>query len=132
MSSPSPPAKHRKARRPKHIPQRMCVACREHDAKRGLYRIVRTPEGKVEPDPTGRRNGRGAYLCGRAACWDKALASGILARALNVIIDEETIDGLRRYAATLPLEPSAAETEAGTLASRHIGNHEDKPIANSR
>jgi predicted RNA-binding protein YlxR (DUF448 family) len=81
----------------------MCVACREHDAKRGLYRIVRTPEGMVEPDPTGRRNGRGAYLCGGAACWEKALSSGILARALNVEIDTETKESLRRYAATLPL-----------------------------
>lgn len=89
----------------------MCVACRSHDAKRGLYRIVRTPEGVVEPDPTGRRNGRGAYLCGQRACWEKALASGILARALNVEIDTETENGLRRYAATLPLaSPAAAGT----------------------
>jgi predicted RNA-binding protein YlxR (DUF448 family) len=86
----------------------MCVACREHDAKRGLYRIVRTPEGKVEPDPTGRRNGRGAYLCGRAACWEKALGSGMLSRALNVEIDTDTINALRRYAATLPLESPTA------------------------
>jgi hypothetical protein len=118
----APQAKRRKGLRPKHVPQRMCVACREHDTKRGLYRIVRTPEGVVEPDPTGRRNGRGAYLCGRAACWDKALATdpsprrgegggrgaSILARALNVPIDTETIDTLRRYAATLPLETTAA------------------------
>ena len=103
---PSPP--RRKARRPKHVPRRMCVACRERDAKRGLYRIVRTPEGWVEPDPTGRRNGRGAYLCDRASCWEKALSSGILARALNVEIDTETMDALRRHAATLPLAPSAA------------------------
>jgi predicted RNA-binding protein YlxR (DUF448 family) len=87
----------------------MCVACRSHDAKRGLYRIVRAPDGQVEPDPTGRRNGRGAYLCGQAACWEKALASGLLSRALNVNIDTETMDALRRYAATLPLEPPSAD-----------------------
>jgi predicted RNA-binding protein YlxR (DUF448 family) len=86
----------------------MCVVCREREAKRGLYRIVRTPEGMIEPDPSGRRNGRGAYLCGRASCWEKALASGILARALNRDIDIETNEALRRYAATLPLETSAA------------------------
>jgi predicted RNA-binding protein YlxR (DUF448 family) len=96
----------------------MCIACRGHDAKRGLYRIVRTPEGRVEPDPSGRRNGRGAYLCGQQACWEKALASGMLARALNVNvgIDPETLDTLRRYAATLPLQsqtPTAAMTREG-------------------
>jgi predicted RNA-binding protein YlxR (DUF448 family) len=86
----------------------MCIICRRHDAKRGLYRIVRTPEGTVEPDPTGRRNGRGAYLCERAACWEKALSSGMLSRALNVEMDTDTINALRRYAATLPLESTTA------------------------
>jgi predicted RNA-binding protein YlxR (DUF448 family) len=86
----------------------MCVACREHDTKRGLHRIVRTPEGTVEPDPTGRRNGRGAYLCGRAACWERALSSGMLNRALNVEIDTDSLNALRRYAAALPLETSGA------------------------
>jgi predicted RNA-binding protein YlxR (DUF448 family) len=93
----------------------MCVACRTHDTKRGLHRVVRTPEGQVAPDPTGRRNGRGAYLCAQAACWEKALGSGILARALNVEITPETIEALRRYAATLPLElPAAAHEQGGT------------------
>lgn len=105
-AKPSPPRK--KGPRPKHVPRRMCIACRGHDAKRGLYRIVRTPEGQVEPDPTGRRNGRGAYLCGQAACWEKALSSGMLARALNVNIETETLDALRRYASTLPLASSDA------------------------
>lgn len=115
MSAASPlKAKPSPSRR--HVPQRMCVACRGHDAKRGLYRIVRSPEGQVEPDPTGRRNGRGAYLCGQQACWEKALATGILARALNVEIDTETLNELRRYAATLPLESSTVAGEAPTLA----------------
>jgi predicted RNA-binding protein YlxR (DUF448 family) len=91
----------------------MCVACREHDAKRGLYRIVRTPEGQIEPDPTGRRNGRGAYVCGQPACWEKALASGILSRALNVEIDTDTLETLRRYAATLPLVGLLPRVEGG-------------------
>ena len=100
----------------------MCVACRGHDAKRGLYRIVRTPEGLVEPDPTGRRNGRGAYLCGQGACWEKALASGTLARALNVEIDSDTVDMLRRYAATLPLESTTAAGMAATFAETEGGD----------
>src|SRR5215207_11596032 len=72
-----------KNRRPKHIPQRMCVACRDHTAKRVLIRVVRTVDGTVEIDPTGRKNGRGAYLCGQAACWERALKTGLLGRALN-------------------------------------------------
>jgi predicted RNA-binding protein YlxR (DUF448 family) len=121
-AKPPAPPRRRKGPRPKHVPQRMCVACRSHDTKRGLYRIVRSPEGQVEPDPTGRRNGRGAYLCGQGACWEKALASGILARALNVEIDPETIDRLRRYAATLPLETSTAAGTAPILAKTE-GEH---------
>jgi uncharacterized protein len=100
----------------------MCVACRGHDAKRGLYRIVRTPEGQVEPDPTGRRNGRGAYLCGREACWEKALATGLLARALNVEIDSETVETLRRYAATLPLETTTAAGAAAASSKTEGGD----------
>jgi predicted RNA-binding protein YlxR (DUF448 family) len=113
-ASPPPTPKRTKGPRPKHVPQRMCVACREHDTKRGLYRIVRTPEGTVEPDPTGRRNGRGAYLCAKTACWERALSSGLLNRALNVEIDQESVDALRRYAATLPLETTEAAGTAHT------------------
>jgi predicted RNA-binding protein YlxR (DUF448 family) len=82
----------------------MCVSCREHAAKRTLTRIVRTPEGRVEIDPTGRENGRGAYLCERPACWERALTTGALARALNTTILEETNEELRRFAVTLPQE----------------------------
>ncbi|MFN8590461.1 MAG: YlxR family protein [Thermomicrobiales bacterium] len=114
----APPRQRRKGPRPKHVPQRMCAACREHDTKRALYRIVRTPEGTVEPDPTGRRNGRGAYLCGQASCWQRGLTGGVLARALNVEIDSETIDALRRYAATLPLESAKAAGVAATQGGK--------------
>lgn len=115
-AKPSPP--RRKGPRPKHVPRRMCIVCRDHDAKRALHRIVRTPEGVVEPDPTGRRNGRGAYLCSREACWEKALTSGLLARALNVEIEKETIDALRRHAATLSLEAAGAGTARATRGER--------------
>jgi len=100
--------------RPKHVPQRMCVACRGHDAKRGLHRLVRTPEGPVVADPTGKRNGRGAYLCDNPACWDKALAGGILARALKLEteIDDETVAALRQFASTLAPEKPAADGAA--------------------
>jgi hypothetical protein len=91
----------------------MCVACREHDTKRGLIRIVRTPEGAVALDPTGRRNGRGAYLCHQYACWERALRVGLLARALNTTIDEETVVALRRHAATLQPAAEPAPASAG-------------------
>lgn len=104
----------KKGPRPKHVPQRMCVSCREHAAKRSLVRVVRTPEGRIEIDPTGRKNGRGAYLCDRPACWDRALKSGGLARALNAPLTQETIDELRRYAASLPTaEPGADAPQEG-------------------
>jgi predicted RNA-binding protein YlxR (DUF448 family) len=79
----------------------MCVACREHDAKRALVRVVRTPEGLVELDPTGRRNGRGAYLCHQPECWERAIRTGLLGRALNTTIDEDTVAALRRHAGEL-------------------------------
>lgn len=84
--------------RPKHVPQRTCVACRQKDAKRGYVRIVRTPEGRVQVDPTGKANGRGAYLCPRRACWSRALDIGALGRALNVEIDAPTTETLAEYA----------------------------------
>ena len=60
-------------RRSKHVPQRTCIVCREKFDKRRLTRIVRTPNEGVVVDFTGKRNGRGAYLCDQASCWDSAL-----------------------------------------------------------
>ncbi|MEW5988055.1 MAG: YlxR family protein [Chloroflexota bacterium] len=75
-----------KGPRPKHVPQRTCVVCRQKRDKRRLARVVRTVEGGVVIDPTGKRNGRGAYLCDQAACWDKALIGQALEQALGVVI----------------------------------------------
>ncbi len=73
-----------KGPRPKHIPQRTCIACRRTDAKRGLMRLVRDAEGHVALDPTGKRAGRGAYLCHDPACWEQALKRQGLVRALRL------------------------------------------------
>jgi uncharacterized protein len=70
--------------RPKHIPVRMCVACRRTDAKRGLFRLVRDADGRVAIDPSGKRPGRGAYLCHDPACWEQALKRRGLERALRI------------------------------------------------
>ena len=73
--------------RPPHAPQRTCVACRESGEKRGLTRLVRSADGSVRHDPTGRLPGRGAYLCNQPACWERALGKGdALARALRASI----------------------------------------------
>lgn len=73
-----PPQPHR------HVPQRTCVACRVTDAKRALVRLVRTDAGRVEVDLSGKRNGRGAYLCRQPACWDLALKRRMLQRTLRI------------------------------------------------
>jgi hypothetical protein len=73
-----------KRQRSRHIPQRTCVACRHTDAKRGLIRLVRTTEGGIAIDPTGKRQGRGAYLCASRTCWQMALKRKQLERALRL------------------------------------------------
>lgn len=106
------PAKHkqRKGRKPRHIPQRTCIVTRQTGDKRGLIRIVRTPEGRVVVDPTGKKNGRGAYLTADRAVWEQALARNLLARALNVEINPEDALALRSYAETLPTSPIRPES----------------------
>lgn len=79
----------------KKIPMRMCVSCREMQPKKELVRVVRTPEDTVLLDATGRANGRGAYLCKKSACLEKAIKSRALERALEISIPAETYDTLR-------------------------------------
>lgn len=90
----------------KHIPQRTCIACRTVRAKRELVRIVRTPaEQRVVTDPTGKRAGRGAYVCRSRECWDTLLsAPKQLERALclEMPIAQDDLAQLREFAATLP------------------------------
>ena len=102
--------KVQKGMRPKHVPQRTCIACRSHDAKRGLVRVVRTPEGTVEVDETGKKNGRGAYLCRYRDCWEAGVARKALDNALKIQIDPESRIRLKSYGESLP-ERSAADVE---------------------
>lgn len=78
----------------KKIPSRQCVGCRESRTKRELIRVIRTPEGQVALDETGRMNGRGAYLCRRVECLQKARRSRGLERSLKVTIPDEIYDRL--------------------------------------
>ncbi len=68
---------------PKHVPQRTCVACRQKRQKWELARIVRTPQGAIEIDPSGRKAGRGAYLCLLQNCWETGLKKKRLEHALK-------------------------------------------------
>jgi len=88
----------------KHVPLRTCVACRTTGAKRGLVRIVRTPQGGVEVDSTGKAAGRGAYLCRRRQCWQEALKKEGLARALRVKLWDADRDKLKAFAEELAEE----------------------------
>ena len=83
----------------KKVPMRMCVACREMKPKKELLRVVRTPEGEIVADETGRKNGRGAYLCRSEACLNKALKIRALDRALEQPLSEAAVDALRQVIA---------------------------------
>jgi hypothetical protein len=80
----------------KKIPQRKCVVCQKTLSKREMVRIVRTPEGAVEPDPTGKKNGRGAYICGDAEAFKKARKTKAFERALKVSLTPEQYDELEQ------------------------------------
>ena len=68
---------------------RMCTACREMRAKKELLRVVRTAEGTLVFDATGKQNGRGAYLCRTSACLERALKTRALERALEAPMNDE-------------------------------------------
>ncbi len=94
-------AKNKQRPRRKHVPQRTCVACRETKAKRDLVRVVLLAEGGITVDETGKRNGRGAYLCRDQACWEQALKGGALNRALHVNLQPEDVVTLEMFARSL-------------------------------
>jgi len=100
--------------KPKHIPQRTCVGCRQVLPKRNLIRLVRTEDG-VRIDESGRLPGRGAYLHDQQSCWVQGL-KGSLAKALRTTVPEQDFASLRAYMEGLPVdsiskdEPQADET----------------------
>lgn len=82
----------------------MCVGCRERKDKRALTRIVRTPEGEVIVDPTGKKAGRGAYICPNQDCLEKVLKSKGLEKALEVSIDQTIVEQLREQLAKISVK----------------------------
>jgi predicted RNA-binding protein YlxR (DUF448 family) len=71
------------------IPERMCVGCMEMKPKRDLIRIVKNKEGEISIDHTGKKPGRGAYICKSVQCLEKAIKSKKLERNFSQRIDEE-------------------------------------------
>lgn len=82
----------------KKIPLRTCAGCGEQKEKRAMVRVVRTPEGNVILDQTGKANGRGVYLCPDPSCLAKAKKAKRLERGLEVPIPEEIWQGLEELA----------------------------------
>lgn len=81
--------------KPRKIPQRMCIGCREMRNKKELIRIVRTPQGAIEIDHTGKKPGRGAYICPELECLQQAFKGQRLQKALEQDISTELIETLK-------------------------------------
>ena len=80
----------------KRLPQRTCLACRQVRAKRDLVRLVRTTEGQVVVDPSGKKAGRGAYICRIKDCWEAGLKGNRLEHALRTKLSQDDREQLMR------------------------------------
>lgn len=80
----------------KKIPQRQCLGCNEHKPKKELLRVVRSPEGEISLDFTGKKSGRGAYICWDVRCLKKARKSRRIERSLDCPIPEEVYDRMEQ------------------------------------
>ena len=78
------------------IPLRECLGCKERLPKAQLLRVVRSPEGEVSLDFTGKKSGRGAYICRKLGCLQKARKAKRLERSLEVSIPEELYDRMEQ------------------------------------
>lgn len=81
---------------PRRFPVRTCVACRTERQKREFVRVVRMPDGTVSMDPSGRLNGRGAYICADGSCWAVAIKKNAIERALSAPLPPELRAQLER------------------------------------
>ncbi len=80
----------------KKIPMRQCVGCGEMKAKKDMIRVIKTTEGEISLDATGRKNGRGAYICADSACLAKAEKNRGLPRSLKTEIPPEIYEELKK------------------------------------
>lgn len=98
--------------KPKKIPMRMCVGCREMKPKRELIRVVRGPDGAVSMDAVGKKPGRGAYVCHSVDCLKRAIKQKQLERQLEVQLTEEVAQSLQDEMARLQKLPEAPDDGA--------------------
>lgn len=94
--------------RVRHIPQRLCVGCRQMRPKRELIRIVRTPAGEVRVDPTGKASGRGAYVCPAGDCVEVAVRERRFEHALDASLPDEAASELHVLASGRAQAPGKA------------------------
>ena len=78
------------------IPMRQCTGCREMKNKKEMMRVLRTPENEIILNATGRKNGRGAYICRSMECLDKAVKNHGLERSLKTGIPQEVYEDLKK------------------------------------
>ena len=79
----------------KKLPERMCLGCQQLHVKRDLIRIVRSPEGEFSIDLTGKKSGRGAYICNSVECFDKAVKERRFEKSFKSAIDNKIYEELR-------------------------------------
>ena len=80
----------------KKIPQRQCIGCGEMKGKKEMIRVIKTAEGEILLDATGRKNGRGAYLCPSEECLKKAIKNKGLDRSFKMAIPKEVYESLEK------------------------------------
>lgn len=78
------------------MPLRQCIGCGEMKSKKEMLRVLKTTDDTIEIDATGRKNGRGAYLCPSTDCWKKAVKSKGLERSLKIVIPKEVYEMLEK------------------------------------
>jgi uncharacterized protein len=108
-------ANKQQPKRPKHVPLRTCISCRDTKPKRELLRVVRTPDGHVLIDATGKKSGRGAYLCARLPCWETAIKKKRLEQEFETTIPDEDRAELEAYIATLPRDEITSSVSTGQV-----------------
>ena len=90
--------------KPRKIPQRQCLGCREMKNKKDLIRAVRSPEGEISLDFKGKKPGRGAYVCPNAGCLARARKSRALERAFSSLIMDEVWEELEKQMKEVPTD----------------------------
>ncbi|MED4602724.1 YlxR family protein [Paenibacillus validus] len=102
--------------KPRKTPLRKCVACQQMMPKRELIRVVKTPTDELLIDLTGKKAGRGAYLCGKSSCFKLAKKSRALDRALKAQVSPEIYDAL---------EQDFIKVEDEFIAGKHAAGDDD-------